>query len=42
VGWLVALGGTELAFAVAGLTGAVMAALMIAGRERTRAALARA
>ena len=42
VGWLVTLGGTELAFVVAGLTGAVIAALTIAGRERTRASLARA
>jgi MFS family permease len=41
-GWLVTLGGTQLAFAVAGVTGAAIAALTIARRERTRAALARA
>jgi len=39
-GWLVTLGGTSLAFAVAGVTGAGIAALTIVGRERTRASLA--
>jgi len=39
-GWLVTVGGTQLAFAVAGLTGAAIAVLAIARRERT--SLARA
>jgi MFS family permease len=39
-GWLVALGGTMLAFAVAGLTGAAIAAYAVARRERLRSALA--
>jgi MFS family permease len=39
-GWLVTLGGTSLAFAVAGATGAALAALTIARRERARASLA--
>jgi len=41
-GWLVDVGGTELAFAVAGLTGAVIAAWAIADRERLKASLAQA
>jgi MFS family permease len=41
-GWLVALGGTELAFAVAGLTGALIAGYAIADRERLKTSLAQA
>jgi MFS family permease len=41
-GWLVTVGGTPLAFAVSGLTGAAIAALAIARRERTRSSLASA
>jgi MFS family permease len=41
-GWLVALGGTTLAFAVAGLTGAAIAVYAIADRERVRHSLAQA
>ncbi len=41
-GWLVALGGTELAFAVAGMIGVITAVYAIADRERMRTALARA
>ena len=41
-GWLVAVGGTELAFAVAGLTGALIAGYAIADRERLRTTLAQA
>jgi MFS family permease len=39
-GWLVALGGTGLAFAVAGLTGAVIAAYTIGDRGGLKASLA--
>jgi MFS family permease len=41
-GWLVAVGGTPLAFAVAGITGLVSAAYLIGDRDRIRAAIARA
>jgi len=41
-GWLVAVGGTELAFAVAGSTGALTAACAIAGRGRLKTSLAQA
>jgi MFS family permease len=41
-GWLVDVGGTELAFTVAGLTGAASAAYAILDRERIRTSLAHA
>ena len=41
-GWLVAAGGTELAFGVAGATGLAIALYAIGDRERLRASLARA
>ncbi len=41
-GWLVAVGGTALAFGVAGTTGIAIAAYAINDRERIRASLARA
>jgi MFS family permease len=41
-GWLVDVGGTELAFAVAGLTGALIAAYAIADRGRLKGSLAQA
>jgi MFS family permease len=41
-GWLVAVGGTQLAFAVAGLTGAAIAAYAVADRERVKGSLAQA
>jgi hypothetical protein len=41
-GWLVATGGTALAFGVAGATGITLAAYAIGDRERIKASLARA
>jgi MFS family permease len=41
-GWLVAVGGTALAFGVAGATGIAIAAYAIRDRERLRTTLARA
>lgn len=41
-GWLVAVGGTTLAFGVAGATGIAISAYAIGDRERIRASLARA
>jgi MFS family permease len=41
-GWLVAVGGTALAFGVAGATGIAIAVYAIGDRERIRASLARA
>jgi len=40
-GWLVTVGGTQLAFGVAGATGLAIAAYAIGDRERLRAAVLR-